>query len=162
MKDRILVLTLILTFFSGIAYGQNNLLSEFNIETSDKAFVNTTNVSVVIEGVRSEKGKLVIAIFNDQQSFEKRKPIKKVVLNKSEIKGNEIVVSLSPGIYGISVLDDENDNNIMDYNFIGMPKEGFGFSNYYHKGLSKPQYDTFKFEKIDGIIKKIEIRLRYM
>ena len=162
MKDRILVLTLILTFFLGNAYGQNNLLSEFNIETSDKAPVNAANVNLVIEGVRSEKGKLVIAIFNDQESFKKRKPIKKVVLNKSEIKGNEIVVSLSPGIYGISVLDDENDNNIMDYNFFGMPKEGFGFSNYYHTGLSKPHFDTFKFEIIDGIIKKIDIRLRYM
>ncbi len=162
MKDRILVLTLILTFFSGIAYGQNKLLTALNIDSNKVEALNTTNVNLVIEGVRSEKGKLVIAIFNDQESFEKRKPIKKVVLNKSEIKGNEIIVSLIPGIYGISVLDDENDNNIMDYNFFGMPKEGFGFSNYYHKGLSKPQYDTFKFEKIDGIIKKIEIRLRYM
>jgi uncharacterized protein (DUF2141 family) len=162
MKNRILALTLILTFFSGITYGQNNLLNELNIETSDKAFLNNANVTLVIEGVRSEKGKLVIAIFNDQESFKKRKPIKKVVLNKSEIKGTEIVFSLSPGVYGISVLDDENDNNIMDYNFFGMPKEGFGFSNYYHKGLSKPHFDAFKFEKIDGIIKKIEIRLRYM
>jgi uncharacterized protein (DUF2141 family) len=162
MKDRILVLTLILTFFFGIVYGQNNLLTELNNVTNNKDSEKDVKVEVVIEGVRSKKGKLVIAIFKDHESFEKRKPIKKVVLNKSEIKGNEIVFSISPGIYGISVLDDENDNNIMDYNFFGMPKEGFGFSNYYHKGLSKPHFDTFKFEIIDGIIKKIDIRLRYL
>jgi uncharacterized protein (DUF2141 family) len=120
------------------------------------------NVKVFIEGVRSKKGKLVIAIFNDQESFKKRKPIKKVVLNKSEIKGNEIAFNLDSGIYGISVLDDENDNNIMDYNFLGIPKEGFGFSNYYHEGFSKPHIDSFKFEIVDEIIKNINIRLRYM
>ncbi len=162
MKRIILVLTIVLTSFFGIGYGQINLLAEFNIDTNNKAFVNETNVKIAIEGVRSEKGKLVIAIFKDQESFEKRKPIKKVVLNKSEIKGNEIAFKLSPGTYGISVLDDENENNVMDYNFFKMPKEGFGFSNYYHKGFSKPHFDTFRFEIIDGTIKIIDIRLRYL
>jgi len=162
MKSRILVLTIMLIFFSIIGYGQINLLAEFNIEPNNEISSNDANVKVVIKGVRSEKGKLVIAIFKDQESFEKRKPIKKVVLDKSEIKGNEIAFNLSPGTYGISVLDDENDNNVMDYNFLKIPKEGFGFSNYYHEGFSKPHFDTFTFEIIDGTIKKIDIRLRYM
>lgn len=46
-----------------------------------------------------------------------REPVKKVILNKSEIKENKIDFELSPGTYDISVLDDENDNNVMDYNF---------------------------------------------
>ncbi len=122
---------------------------------------NDYNVKVVINGIRSEKGKLVLAIFKDQEGFKNRKPIKRVELNKSELEGNEIVLKLNPGIYGLSVLDDENENNKMDYNFIGMPKEGFGFSNYYHKGLSKPHFDKFKFEIIKNKIKLIDIQLRY-
>ena len=162
MKRRIAILTIVLTSFIGIGYGQNNLLTELNNVTNNEDSANEVKVEVVIEGVRSKKGKLVIAIFKDQESFEKRKPIKKVVLNKSEIKGNEIAFKLSPGTYGISVLDDENENNVMDYNFFKMPKEGFGFSNYYHKGFSKPHFDTFRFEIIDGTIKIIDIRLRYL
>ena len=162
MKRRIVILTIVLTFLIGIGYGQNNFLTVFNNVTNNEDSENDVKVEVVIEGVRSKKGKLVIAIFKDQESFEKRTPIKKVVLNKSEIKRNEIVFTISPGTYGISVLDDENDNNIMDYNFFGMPKEGFGFSNYFHKGLSKPHFDSFQFEIIDGMIKKIDILIRYM
>ena len=162
MKRRLIILTIVLTSFIGIGYGQNNLLTELNTVTYNEETLNDVNVEVVIEGVRSKKGKLVIAIFKDQESFEKRKPIKKVVLNKSEIEGNEIAFNISPGTYGISVLDDENDNNLMDYNFFGMPKEGFGFSNYYHKGLSEPHFDSFQFEILDGMIKKFYIRLRYM
>ena len=120
------------------------------------------NVKVVIEGVRSEKGKLVLAVFKDQEGFKNKRPIKRVELNKSELEGSEIVLSLDKGNYGISVLDDENNNNKMDYSFIGIPKEGFGFSNYYHKGLSKPHFDKFKFEINNTSVELIEIRLRYL
>jgi uncharacterized protein (DUF2141 family) len=31
----------------------------------------------------------------------------------------------------------------MEYNMVGMPKEGFGFSNYYHTGFTKPDFKQF-------------------
>jgi len=40
-------------------------------------------------------------------------------------------------------LDDENDNVKMDYTLIGIPKEGFALSNYYHTGFSKPKLAQF-------------------
>ena len=119
------------------------------------------NVKVIIKGVRSEKGKLVLAIFKDQEGFKNKKPVKKIELNKSESGVSEIELNLIPGTYGFSVLDDENENNKMDYNFIGLPKEGFGFSNYYHKGLSKPHFNKFKFEINNKSVELIEIRLIY-
>ncbi len=133
-----------------------------NIEWTNNLFASDNNVKVVIEGVRSKKGKIVLGVFKDQEGFKTRKPVKRIVLNKSELEGNEISLNLDKGIYGISILDDENDNNKMDYNFIGIPKEGFGFSNYYHEGLSKPQFDKFKFEINNRKAVLIEIRLRYM
>lgn len=136
--------------------------SLFIDEIPNKVDVNENNVKVVIEGVRSDKGKIVLAVFKDQEGFKMKKPIKRIELKKSDLKENEVVLNLNPGTYGISVLDDENINNKMDYNFMGIPKEGFGFSNYYHKGLSKPHFDKFKFEIKNRDLKLIEIRLRYM
>jgi uncharacterized protein (DUF2141 family) len=120
------------------------------------------NVKVIIKGIKSEKGKLVLAIFKDQEGFKSKKPIKRLELNKSDLEEIEVVLKLDLGTYGISVLDDENSNNKMDYNFIGIPKEGFGFSNYYHEGLSKPHFDRFKFEINNRAVELIDIRLRYM
>jgi uncharacterized protein (DUF2141 family) len=37
--------------------------------------------------------------------------------------------SLRPGTYAVAVLHDENENGKMDFNFLGMPLEGYGFSN---------------------------------
>jgi uncharacterized protein (DUF2141 family) len=70
--------------------------------------------------------------------------------------------TLEPGIYGLSLLDDENSNGKMEYNFLGIPKEGFGFSDYYHKGLKRPKFESFKFSIDKGQTKKLTVRIRYM
>ena len=150
---------LIISLCISIIFGIGSL---FIGEANNNVHENDNNVKVVIEGVRSEKGKLVLAIFKDQGAFKNRKPIKRVEFNKSGLEGIQIELNLDPGTYGFSVLDDENNNNKMDYNFIGIPKEGFGFSNYYHKGLSKPHFDKFKFEIKNKSVELIEIRLRYI
>jgi uncharacterized protein (DUF2141 family) len=53
-------------------------------------------------------------------------------------------------------------SGLMEYNFIGIPKEGFGFSDYYHSGLTKPKFDAFKFTLEKEKKKKITIKVRYM
>jgi uncharacterized protein (DUF2141 family) len=50
----------------------------------------------------------------------------------------------------------------MEYNFLGIPKEGFGFSDYYHKGIKKPKFDSYKFSINKDQTKRITIRIRYM
>ena len=56
-----------------------------------------------------------------------------------------IKLKLKPGIYGITVLDDKNNDGKMEYNFIGMPKEGYGFSNFTDRILSRPEFKKFDF-----------------
>ncbi len=47
---------------------------------------------------------------------------------------------LPPGDYGVVAIHDENRNAKLDRNFIGIPKEGFGFANNPHVGLSAPAF----------------------
>lgn len=39
------------------------------------------------------------------------------------------VWQVPPGNYGIAAIDDENSNARLDRDFLGIPKEGFGFAN---------------------------------
>jgi uncharacterized protein (DUF2141 family) len=48
--------------------------------------------------------------------------------------------NLPPGDYGVVAIHDENRNHKLDRNFIGIPKEGFGFANNPHVGLTAPPY----------------------
>ncbi len=48
--------------------------------------------------------------------------------------------NLPAGDYGVAVIHDENKNHKLDKNFVGWPKEGFGFANNPHVGLSAPPF----------------------
>ncbi|HTX75270.1 MAG TPA: DUF2141 domain-containing protein [Terracidiphilus sp.] len=49
---------------------------------------------------------------------------------------------LPPGNYGVAAIHDENSNHKLDRNFLGIPKEGFGFANNPHVGLSAPPFSA--------------------
>jgi uncharacterized protein (DUF2141 family) len=120
------------------------------------------NVHIKVTDIRSKKGEVLVAVFKDQQGFKDNKPVKKQKYTKATIVNGSIsfTLSLEPGTYGISILDDENSNLKMDYNMVGMPKEGFGFADYFHSSLSRPTFSDFKFE-LKGD-KNVVAKLRYL
>jgi uncharacterized protein (DUF2141 family) len=83
---------------------------------------------------------------------------------KKDISSGEMKVKfdLPPGTYGIALVDDENSDGVMEYNRLGIPKEGFGFSDYYHTGLKKPKFNSFSFTLEKGQKKSIKIKVRYI
>ena len=60
----------------------------------------------------------------------------------------ETVITMSgitPGLYAIKTMQDENGNGKMDFNWFGMPKEPYGFSNDAKPGLDQPIFDKAAF-----------------
>jgi uncharacterized protein (DUF2141 family) len=121
-------------------------------------------IDLTIKEIRNNKGKIIIGFFKDNASFEKEIPFKGIEATKESLKNGVLSLNtqLEPGIYGAALLDDENSNGKMDYNLIGIPKEGFGFSNYYHKGFFKPKIYSFQFEVVASKSAKVEIIMRYL
>jgi len=133
--------------------------------TSSFNSINTKhNVKVEITGVRSFEGKIIMGVYISSQRFEEKKDSRIITIEKSGLKNQKLNSSfyLEPGTYGLSILDDENNNTKMDFNFIGMPKEGFGFSNYYHSGFTYPKFQNFAFTIKPGEEKNVVIKLRYV
>ena len=60
------------------------------------------------------------------------------------------LLNLKPGMYAISVLHDENSNKDMDQSKIGIPKEGYGFSNNASISLGPPSFQKAKIELQPG------------
>ncbi len=50
----------------------------------------------------------------------------------------------------------------MNYSLIGIPIEGFGFSDYYHTGLKRPEFDEFCFVLKNNQNQRILCRIKYM
>ena len=121
MKNIIICIAALL--YSGIVFSQNGL-------------------SLEIAGVKKNGGKLFISLFNSGQSFDDRK-IYYSVVKDSNTETVRIPVALPAGEYVISMYQDWNGNAKLDSNFLGIPMEPFGFSNY--NGKSVPgSFDKLK------------------
>ncbi|MBT8305850.1 MAG: DUF2141 domain-containing protein [Maribacter sp.] len=111
------------------------------------AFGQEVSLNVEIEGIKSEKGKILFSLFSDKNGFpgDMTKAFKKGVVH---IEGGKAIIDLDlpPGTYAIMVFHDEDDNNELKTNWFGMPKEGVGNSNN-HKGIPNYKKSVFKLYK---------------
>jgi uncharacterized protein (DUF2141 family) len=125
---------------------------------------NSGRIDLTITNIRNNKGNIIISIYKSENDFEKRTFYKKIYISKTKLKNGTLKYkfNLPPHIYGIAIVDDENCNKKIDGNFFGIPKEGFGFSNYYHTSLSMPKFPSFKFELKNNTILKVNIKVRYL
>lgn len=125
----------------------------------------TPNVVLHIEGLRNNDGQIAIGIFKNDYNFQNELPDLGFLFDKSDGIDGKLSVEfyLPPGEnYGIAYLDDENDDRVMNYNFIGLPKEGFGMGGYYPSGLFKPSFDDFKFFLPEEEVLKMKSEVRYI
>lgn len=124
----------------------------------------TQTIPIIIKNIRNSKGRISIGVFKDASSFEKEKAHKIILVSKKDMINNTVktTIEIESGVYGISILDDENSDAKMEYNMVGMPKEGFGFSNYYHSGFTKPNYKQFLVNINPSEKSPIVFQLRYI
>ena len=121
------------------------------------------SLTIKISGIKNSKGNISLAFFKNSSSFKSESPAFTKIIKKSSVQNGCITVKYSdikPGTYGVALLDDENRNGKMNYKFF-IPKEGFGFSNYYHKGKKKPSFKDFSF-LYGSSNKTISIKIKYM
>lgn len=89
---------------------------------------DTHTLIVTVDNVLNNNGHVLVGL-HTEDTFMKAKAIQNA---KAEIKDGKISVTfenVKPGNYAVMVLHDENDNERMDMELNGMPKESYGMSN---------------------------------
>lgn len=119
--------------------------------------------TIKITDIRSTKGQIIISAFKDGKDFEKEQPFKNFTFDKETLVNGTLIVDikLAPGTYGLTLVDDENSNGKMEKNMIGIPKEGFGFSNFFLTKMKKPVFDDFKVD-LKANQNNVDIKVKYM
>lgn len=123
---------------------------------------NLHTLTVTITNIRNSKGRIQLQIYRDQASFSKETPWRVKYVSKENMKNKSVTYEipwLETGVYGIAILDDEDNDKKMKYSWM-MPDEGFGFGDFYLKGLSRPHFDDFKFYL--SADKSVKVVVRYM
>jgi uncharacterized protein (DUF2141 family) len=106
-------------------------------------------ITIEINDLRNCNGQILLEFTNDKG--EKISGIaQKIVDNKCMI----VLNNLNPGKYAFKYFHDENKNEKLDVKWMGIPKEGYGFSNNAKGTFGPPQFDKTIFEiKENTVIK---------
>ncbi len=117
-------------------------------------------LSATVTGLRSRDGDLLGYVFADERGFPRdlSRATKRVQLSASS---DRVSFQVAPGRYAIVLVHDENKNGSLDKNFIGMPREGIGLSNFEFEGRPRrpPRWSEAAVQ-VDGR-KTVEIKMNY-
>ena len=101
---------------------------------------------IIVNGLNNSKGDVQLGLFNSEESFNGEQRKFKGVILKVE---NKMVIwevkNIPFGEYAIKTFHDEDQDDEIDTNFIGIPTERYGFSNNAKGLFGPPSFEKAKF-----------------
>ncbi|HET6542022.1 MAG TPA: DUF2141 domain-containing protein [Chryseolinea sp.] len=121
-----------------------------------------TTLQVTLTHIVGQKGDIIVGVFDSDENFLK-KPIERKVMQPSGDSITVVFENLKPGKYAVCVIHDANKNKELDKNKLGIPKEGFGFSNNVLGAMGPPTFERAQFDLTsDQKGLDIDIKMKYM
>lgn len=122
-----------------------------------RVFSQAAELSVSLDNPPA-MGTVSFLLFDSPNAFgDLRDPVKTITRTLDDRKVYRIE-DVPPGEYALMVYHDENSNERIDKNFVGIPKEPLGFSNRYQpKG--PPSYSRAAFVLGEGEIRHFDVKL---
>jgi uncharacterized protein (DUF2141 family) len=125
---------------------------------------NPGGISLTVNNIRNSTGLIQINVFESETGYPDKAQFK-FTLSKDTIVAGKIRIFIplgKPGSFCISVLDDENRNEKMDFVFGIKPREGFGFSNNPKvQGRKPPPFEAARINFMGGI-QEVSIDIKYL
>lgn len=115
----------------------------FVILTASGYAGNTGVIKLDVYNVDPNAGKIRIGLYQNAEEFEdpEAKPYKWKALEPTGEKMHVRFENIPHGTYAVAIYQDENNNDKLDKNFIGLPTENYGFSNNFTSKTRKPDFE---------------------
>lgn len=118
-------------------------------------------IHVNIPNIKNSTGTIACALFESSAGFPTEFLHSATNITMMKIRDTQAHCSfldVPPGTYALAVIHDENMNGKLDTNFLGVPTEGYGFSNGAEALMSAPSFEAASFS-YDGENLDLTIRL---
>ena len=121
----------------------------------------TGTLVVTFEGLRTAKGMIRACLTRDPKLFLKcdKDPAAFKASVAAGPNAHMDFAHVPPGDYVLAVIHDENSNNKVD-TFVGIPREGVGFSRNPAMTFGPPKYDAAKFH-VGNAPGALSVKLKY-
>ena len=112
---------------------------------------NHATLTINLSGMQNTNGKINVALYNSSSTFNDPNQVyRSVFLACTGSPMSIFMDSIPPGEYAFAIFHDENDNQTLDQNFLGIPTEGFAFSNDAMGNFGPPSWTQAKFNALSG------------
>ena len=109
------------------------------------ATARAAELTVTVDNIRSDSGIIRLSFYTSPAEWPDKSGNDYGKVVPAERGQVVLHFDLPPGIYAINGFHDENGNGEFDTNFLGIPKEGYIFSNDARPVLSAPSFDSAAF-----------------
>ena len=120
-------------------------------------------IHVKILDIRNSTGAVACALFESPEGFPTEYLHSATHIMFIKVRDKQArcdFEDIPPGTYALAVVHDENMNGKLDTNLLGIPKEGYGFSNDAKALLGAPSFSAASFP-FDGQNLELTISLNY-
>ena len=110
-------------------------------------------LTVVITGMRSDVGRVGVALYDSHRGFPYQLS-QAVRTGFVDIHDRRSVITfrlLKPGTYAVTAFHDENNNNTLDRDWLGLLAEPTAVSNNLKRHIHRPAFDAAKFTMQDSL-----------
>jgi len=107
-------------------------------------------IAIDVHDVPSSKGKISVAVYNTKEGFLKFDKVFKcdsIVAQKGITR--IAIKDLPEGEYALAIFHDENGNDKLDTNWLGIPKEKVAFSKAKMKTFGPPPFKECVFKVVE-------------
>jgi uncharacterized protein (DUF2141 family) len=125
------------------------------------AEASAAHIVVTIAGLKSNEGSVYVGLYATPSKFLNGAQVdamKKVRASTAPI--TVVFDNLAPGTYAVGTYHDENNNDHLDTNFLGLPTEGYALSNGVRAVTSKPTFQQAAFTVGNGSA-AVSLQIRY-
>jgi uncharacterized protein (DUF2141 family) len=116
-----------------------------------------TGLQLTIKGVERTQGHIIVGLFACEPSYlDGDHPLFHVMLPAQPRNGTMTYTfkALPAGTYAIKLFHDINDNQKLDSNWLGIPREPYGFSNNPRSRFGPPDFAAARFQVASGKLSK--------
>lgn len=103
------------------------------------------SLSITVDNIKEVKGILEVYLYIGQENF--LEDDKEYALHRFQVDNKKMTVTINnlpKQDYAYFLYQDINSDEECNLNFLGIPKEPYGFSNNFKPVLSKPNFDQCK------------------
>ncbi len=121
------------------------------------------DIHISVVGLHNSKGRVGCSLYPSADGFPNKpdKAVRSIMVPIKDQKADCDFKGIAKGTYAVAVMHDEDSSGKMEFNDMGIPKEGVGASNDAKGAMGPPKFTDASFEYSGGR-KDLTIHLDYL